>query len=331
MGLFSGIFGGGGTAKRAAGVRAAGQREAADLVDKRYQETAGQFAPYQEAGTGALTEYQRLAGGLEAPTAALSPIAAQMDPIVEQIRGGDFTTSPGYEFRRAEGQKAIERSAANRGGLMSAGLNKELERYGQDYATSEYDNYLGRLRNQLTDVQTQLGGRQSALNAQYQNINAYSPLIQTGYGATSTLGALGADAAKTQGGFLADASNSAAQGMETKAAQMAASGDWWKNEIDSAATAIMGMYTGGAINKDSANQANLASNYNVGGGGGYQPSYGGGGGYASGGGALAGFPSAQAVPVNNANIQYGQYDQNLPWLQQGNRQQKQLQFQTSYR
>lgn len=62
---------------------------------------------------------------------------------------------PGYDFRVKEGQKALERSAAARGNLFSGGTGIALNRYGQDYATGEWDNQyrrLGQLAGQGSDA-----------------------------------------------------------------------------------------------------------------------------------------------------------------------------------
>ena len=56
----------------------------------------------------------------------------------------DFQKDPGYDFRMQEGQKALERSAAARGGLQTGGALKALSRYGQDYASNEFQNAYNR-------------------------------------------------------------------------------------------------------------------------------------------------------------------------------------------
>lgn len=60
-----------------------------------------------------------------------------------QIRGGftgkvDLAQDPGYAFRLAEGQKALERSAAARGGLLSGATLRGTQRFGQELASQEY-------------------------------------------------------------------------------------------------------------------------------------------------------------------------------------------------
>jgi len=49
-----------------------------------------------------------------------------------------FMDDEGYQFRMAEGQKALERGAASRGMLLSGRQFKELERFAQGTASDEY-------------------------------------------------------------------------------------------------------------------------------------------------------------------------------------------------
>jgi hypothetical protein len=80
----------------------------------------------------------------------------------------DFEQDPGYAFRLAEGQKAIERSAAARGGLQSGAALKAAARYGQEMGSQEYANAFNRYQvnraNQLNPLQSLMGAGQSAAN-----------------------------------------------------------------------------------------------------------------------------------------------------------------------
>ena len=87
---------------------------------------------------------------------ALNALAAKIN-----AGPGDHTRSPGYDFRLSEGEKAIQRSAAARGNLLGGGTLKALTRYGQDYATSDYDNFLRRYYESLTPLQSLAGVGQS--------------------------------------------------------------------------------------------------------------------------------------------------------------------------
>jgi hypothetical protein len=60
---------------------------------------------------------------------------------------GGFTKTPGYDFRMQQGLGALEASAAARGGLYSGAAMQDSLKFGQDYASSEYQNYLAQLSN----------------------------------------------------------------------------------------------------------------------------------------------------------------------------------------
>ena len=66
------------------------------------------------------------------------------------------TKTPGYDFRLNEGTRAIEGSAAARGGLYSGATMQALQNYGQDYATNAYENWLNRVGG-LTQMGQQTG------------------------------------------------------------------------------------------------------------------------------------------------------------------------------
>lgn len=56
----------------------------------------------------------------------------------QPTEGYDFQTSPGYQFRLDEGNKAMERAASARGLRLSSGTMKDAMRYGQGLASDEY-------------------------------------------------------------------------------------------------------------------------------------------------------------------------------------------------
>ena len=85
--------------------------------------------PYVEAGKTALTEYQKLA--------PYQPFGMEQ-----------FQADPGYQFRMSEGVKALERSAAARGLLSSGPTLKGITQYGQNLASSEYENAFSRYLTQ---------------------------------------------------------------------------------------------------------------------------------------------------------------------------------------
>ena len=94
----------------------------------------------------------------------------------------DFQADPGYAFRQAEAQKALERSASARGMLLSGSTLKGIERYSQDLASQEYQNAFNRYQIEraakLNPLQSLMGSGQSAANtmtssaANYGNASA---------------------------------------------------------------------------------------------------------------------------------------------------------------
>ena len=80
----------------------------------------------------------------------------------------DFEADPGYAFRLAEGNKALERSAASRGMVLSGSMFKGAQRYNQDMASQEYQNAFNRYQtnrsNQLNPLGTLMASGQGASN-----------------------------------------------------------------------------------------------------------------------------------------------------------------------
>jgi hypothetical protein len=62
----------------------------------------------------------------------------------------DFNKDPGYQFRMDEGQRALEGSASARTGIQNGRTMRELQRYGQDYASGEYSNAYNRFNADRT-------------------------------------------------------------------------------------------------------------------------------------------------------------------------------------
>lgn len=112
---------------------------------------------------------------------------------------GGFIASPGYQFRLSEGMKAIERSAAARGGLRSGATMKALNDYAGGSASAEWGQYVGALgalagigqsANQANQQAGQVYAQNSAAtNANLGNARA-SAYANTGNAINSTVGNL---------------------------------------------------------------------------------------------------------------------------------------------
>jgi hypothetical protein len=145
-------------ASSAADTQAAATRGASDLQYKMFQEQQAAQKPWLEAGGRAL-------GKLEA--------ASDYTPFSYNA----FTADPGYAFRLAEGQKALEHSAAARGGLISGGALKAATRFGQDMGSQEYTNAFNRYQTErqarLGPLQSLAGVGQTAANTIGANAGTY--------------------------------------------------------------------------------------------------------------------------------------------------------------
>lgn len=84
-----------------------------------------------------------------------------------------YRNSNGYNFRLNQGYNALNNGLASAGLLRSGKAMKEALRYGQDYASNEFGNYLGYLGGQqatgLSAASGIAGVGSTALNAMSQN------------------------------------------------------------------------------------------------------------------------------------------------------------------
>jgi hypothetical protein len=132
----------------AASTQAAAADRAADVQREIFERQVELGRPYREAGEQALNK--------------LIPLATEYTPFGMQ----QFQADPGYAFRLSEGQKALERSAAARGGLMGGATGKALTRFGQEMGSQEYQNAFNRYQAErqarLNPLQSLAGVGQTA-------------------------------------------------------------------------------------------------------------------------------------------------------------------------
>ena len=106
-----------------------------------------------------------------------------------QEGGYNFMTDPGYQFRFEEGQRALERGAAAKGGLLSGGMARKSIRYGQGMASNEYTNVYNRISNIAGLGQT--ATNQSGAYAMNAGANMGTAAAQGGYARASGYQAAG--------------------------------------------------------------------------------------------------------------------------------------------
>jgi hypothetical protein len=107
------------------------------------------FKEAGEAGQNRLLDLLGLSGntaakGYGSATTAFKVEGFDPNTLFKEFNAKEMELDPGYAFRLAEGQKAIERSTAARGGLQSGAALKAAAEYGQAMGSQEYGNAYNR-------------------------------------------------------------------------------------------------------------------------------------------------------------------------------------------
>jgi hypothetical protein len=180
----TGLFGAN-SANKAANTQAQATQAAQDAQERMFNKQIELQEPFRQAGIGALNK---------------------LIPLSDYTKFGmdQFQQDPGYAFRLSEGMKALDRTAAARGGLLSGATLKGASRYGQDLASQEYQNAFNRYQTeraaQLNPLQSLAGIGQTSANTLTGAAGAYG--AQTGQnlqdiGAARASGYLGGQNALT--------------------------------------------------------------------------------------------------------------------------------------
>lgn len=176
--------------KEAAKISAEASKYAVDTQNAMFNKQIELQEPWRSTGMRALQEAERVKGFM--PAAFTGKV--------------DLTSDPGYAFRLSEGLKALNRSAAAKGGMISGSALKAAERYGQEYGSQEYNNAYQRALTQYNaDVQREATG--------YNRLASLAGVGQTSANAlTSAAGTTGSNIANTLMSGGANQANAALSG-----------------------------------------------------------------------------------------------------------------------
>jgi hypothetical protein len=170
-------------------VQAQAQREGAAAQERMFNRQVELQEPFRQAGVNALPELIA---------------ASRYQPFdMEQ-----FQQDPGYAFRMREGLRALENTAAARGGLLSGNQLRGVTRFGQELGSQEFGNAFNRYQAEraarLNPLQSLTGmGQTTAANiagqagqfgqAQAANAAAMGNIRASGYinTANALTGAIG--------------------------------------------------------------------------------------------------------------------------------------------
>ena len=167
--------------------------QASDVQRDIFERQVELQEPFREAGLkgqNRLLELLGLGGDVNAPGYGKYATA--------EFGADKFKADPSYAFRMSEGMKALERSAAARGGLLSGATLKGIQRYGQDLASTEFQNAFNRFQAEragtLNPFQALAGTAQSSANVLGQQAGALGQQL-----GSNIIGAGNAQAAGTIG------------------------------------------------------------------------------------------------------------------------------------
>jgi hypothetical protein len=113
-------------------------------------------------------------------------------PMVNDL--ASLQATPGYQFREQQGEQAVNRGAAARGGLLSGATQKALTEFGQGLASTEFQN-----------------AWQRAQTAYQAAFDRYNQNRTTKYNMLSTQAGRGQNAANTMAGAATNAGNNISQ------------------------------------------------------------------------------------------------------------------------
>jgi hypothetical protein len=148
--------------KKASRAQVQASQDANAAQERMFQRQIELQEPFRQGGMTAQNEIMQLLG------IGGDKAAAGYGSMAKAFGTDQFQQDPGYAFRQAEGMKALERSAAARGNLLSGSTLKGVQRFGQDLASQEYQNAFNRYQVErsarLNPLQSLMGSGQSAAN-----------------------------------------------------------------------------------------------------------------------------------------------------------------------
>ena len=172
-------------AKEAGATSAAGMRYAADTNREMFDITNRNLAPYREQGQTTLKE-----------------LMTRMPELTKAYTAEDFSygIDPGYQFRLAQGQKALENQYNRGGGLVSGNVMQGMQDYTQGQAAQEFGAAFGRNNVSQTNIFNRLKG-----------------IADMGLSATGTTAQAATSAGQTIGSAQIGAANAEAAGITGQA------------------------------------------------------------------------------------------------------------------
>lgn len=193
-------------ASQASNAQANAAQAALNAQERMLERQLALQEPFRAAGITSMNQLLTLLG-----LQGGDPNSASYGSLAQPFDMTKFEADPGYGFRMQEGMKALENSAAARGGLLSGATLKGVNRFSQGLASQEYQNAFNRYqieRNaQLNPLQSLMGAGQSSTN------QLAGAMGQTGQGMAQSYGNLGQAQASAYVGMNNALSGALGQGI----------------------------------------------------------------------------------------------------------------------
>lgn len=147
--------------KQAAELQLQAQREALALQDRLFGEQQNYLREQDEYNRGITQQNQQnYQPYIDAGQTGLGLLTGTVtDPnswLNQQFTGENLENDPGYQFRRDQGQNALNQSLAAKGGLLSGAALKATEKFSQGLAGDEFSNAYQRFTNDRNNRYNQL-------------------------------------------------------------------------------------------------------------------------------------------------------------------------------
>ena len=184
---------GGVSANKAASTQASAAAKATNAQERMFERQVELQEPFREAGLEGQNRLLSLLGLGKDQSAADFGKYASAEFTPEQF---SKYQDPGYAFRMSEGIKALDRSAAARGNLMSGAQLKGINQYGQDLASQEYQNAYNRFQTSRTNT-----------------LNPFASLAGVAQSSANTLGTAAGQLGSQIGSNIIGAGNAMAAGQ----------------------------------------------------------------------------------------------------------------------
>jgi hypothetical protein len=193
--------------KQAAQTQANAANHATDIQANEFNTVQANEAPYQALGAwgvGQLEDESSVWSKPFDPTAAGVPAQFSYNPA-------DVANDPAFQFAMQQGQQAIQRSAAAKGGLLGGAAVKSLDQFATGTA-AQYENqdYAQAANTYNTNYSNAFNTFKSNQDSLFNKLSSITGMGQT---AVSGVNGAGANAANNSSEIALGAGNSAAAGI----------------------------------------------------------------------------------------------------------------------